>query len=287
MKQERKIIPLKDLNLTDRFLFDTVMEDLQTQQDILSIIFGKEIPLLEKGETEKELRISPLLHSIRMDMFTMSEDQVIYNTEMQKKRKNDLAKRSRFYQSLIDSALLAPGVPDYNLLRSSFIIMIMPFDLFGFGRYQYTFYNVCKEEPECTLDDGTVRIFLNTRGTRPEGISKELIDFLHYLENTTDLAAQESSSDRIQRIHRQVCKAKRSEEVGIKYMQAWEELYYEREEGREEGLKEARKEARKEREQLITNALRTTKSVTQTAAILQLDEEEVKKIAEKAGLLFP
>lgn len=70
-------------------------------------------------------------------------------------------------------------------------------------------------------------------------------------------------------------------------MQAWEELYYEREEGREEGLKEGLKEARKEREQLITNALRTTKSVTQTAAILQLDEEEVKKIAEKAGLLFP
>ena len=35
---------LKDLNLTDRFLFDMVMEDLQTQQDVLSIIFGRDIP---------------------------------------------------------------------------------------------------------------------------------------------------------------------------------------------------------------------------------------------------
>lgn len=47
--------PLKDLNLTDRFLFDEVMEDPQTQQDTLSIIFGREIPLLGQNAIEKEL----------------------------------------------------------------------------------------------------------------------------------------------------------------------------------------------------------------------------------------
>lgn len=30
-----------------------------------------------------------------------------------------------------------------------------------------------------------------------------------------------------------VCKVRMNEEVGVKYMQAWEEKYYEREEGRE------------------------------------------------------
>lgn len=45
-------VPLKDLNLSDRFLFDEVMEDPQTHQDALSIIFGREIPLLQKNETE-------------------------------------------------------------------------------------------------------------------------------------------------------------------------------------------------------------------------------------------
>ena len=45
MKHDVKSIkPLKDLNLTDRFLFDMVREDLQTQQDVLSIIFGRDIP---------------------------------------------------------------------------------------------------------------------------------------------------------------------------------------------------------------------------------------------------
>ena len=43
--KKQPLIPLKDLNLTNRFLFDEVMEDARTQQEVLSIILGKEIPL--------------------------------------------------------------------------------------------------------------------------------------------------------------------------------------------------------------------------------------------------
>ena len=39
----------------------------------------------------------------------------------------------------------------------------------------------------------------------------------------------------MRRVHERVCKVKVNEEIGVKYMQAWEEKYYEREEGREEG----------------------------------------------------
>lgn len=80
-KPERKL--LKELNLTDRFLFDEVIEDPQTHQDMLSIIFGREIPLLTKNETEKEMRVSPQIRSVRMDVFSMDEERTVYNTEMQ------------------------------------------------------------------------------------------------------------------------------------------------------------------------------------------------------------
>ena len=73
--KKRNIIPLKELNLTNRFLFDEVMEDAETQRNVLSIIFDREIPLLERTATEKELRVSPLIRSIRMDMFSMDEEQ--------------------------------------------------------------------------------------------------------------------------------------------------------------------------------------------------------------------
>lgn len=56
MEKKANIVPLKDLNLVNRFLFDEVMEDAQTHREALSIIFGKEIPLMERTETENELR---------------------------------------------------------------------------------------------------------------------------------------------------------------------------------------------------------------------------------------
>lgn len=108
-------MPFKDLNLSNRFLFDEVMKDIRTHQNALEIIFGKDISLLDKPQTEKELRVSPLIRSVRMDVFSMDEEQNIYNTEMQDQRKQDLAKRSRYYQSMIDTSLLEPGIPNYTL----------------------------------------------------------------------------------------------------------------------------------------------------------------------------
>ena len=42
MSKEYHMKPLKELNLTDRFLFAQVMEDTGTQEDVLSIVLGKE-----------------------------------------------------------------------------------------------------------------------------------------------------------------------------------------------------------------------------------------------------
>lgn len=125
----------------------------------------KRIPLLEHNETEKELRVSPLARSIRMDVIAMDEKQIVYNTEMQDVRKTDLAKRSRYYQALVDTNLLEPGIPNYNLLNESYIILIMPFDLFGQGKYQYTFKAKCCEVPDLILGDRATRIFFEYKRT--------------------------------------------------------------------------------------------------------------------------
>lgn len=271
-KPEKKL--LKELNLTDRFLFDEVIEDPQTHRDMLSIIFGREIPLLTKNETEKEMRVSPQIRSVRMDVFSMDEERTVYNTEMQDKRKSDLAKRSRYYQALLDTNLLEPGIPNYNLLNTTYIILITTFDLFGYGKYQYTFEARCREEPGCVLEDQAVRIFLNTRGKNDSEVSEELVSFLHYIENTTDAVAENSGSERIKRIHNRVRKVKVSEEIGVKYMQAWEEKYYEREEGREEGAKAKLQE-------LIRKKLVKGKSVEKIADELEESIETIEKIIEE------
>ena len=207
-------------------------------------------------------------------IFSMDEEDSVYNTEMQEERKTDLAKRSRYYQALIDTGLLEPGIPNYNCLNDSYIIMIMPFDLFGYGKYVYTFNARCEEVSECQLKDGTTRIFLNTRGKNDSEVSKELVDFLHYLEDTTSERVAKTDSERIKRIHDRVCKVRLNEEVGVKYMQAWEEKYYAKEDGREEGREEGRKELLME---LIEKKLKKGKEATVIADEL---EEEVETILE-------
>ena len=64
----------------------------------------------------------------------------------------------------------------WKLKKKILIVLIMPFDLFGYGLYRYTFHMRCEEVPELKLNDGATRIFLNTRGKHPELVSLELIE---------------------------------------------------------------------------------------------------------------
>ena len=57
----------------------------------------------------------------------------------------------------------------------------------------------------------------------PEGVSGELIELLHYIEHTSETEAAGSSSPRIKELHRRVSQVKASEEIGVRYMQEWEE----------------------------------------------------------------
>ncbi len=251
MKPMEKPKQLNDLTLLDRFLFASVMEDEETLELALSIIMGEEVHLRQPNQVEKEFRTMPWLRSVRLDVYNVDDKDRLYDAEVQERNTGNLAKRSRFYQALIDSTLLPPGRGvSFNQLPASYLIMIMPFDLWGCGKYRYTFKTQCEEVPGLYLEDGVTRIFLNTRGTDDGEVSPELAELLHYIEDSSDETAQRCRSGRIQKLHRRVREVRASEEFGVKYMQAWEEKIYERMEGKEEGLAEGRKEGREEGREL-------------------------------------
>ena len=232
---------LEDLNLINRFLFDEVMEDRESYQATVSILLGEDIQLLDEPETEKELRVSPELREIRLDVVSMDKGGKLYYTEMQQKNTKNLRRRSRYYQAQLDVSLLAPGSKDFNLLSDSCLILVSPFDIFERGLYRYTFENICKECPDLKLEDGASRVFINTKGKNKCSFSQEFLDFMEYITNTTDEAAERTKSQKIKRIHEQVKRIKLSEKMGVKYMQLWEEKAYIREEGYEEGYEEGDK----------------------------------------------
>ena len=72
---------LDGMNLTDRFLFDAAMEDPEAYSVMINILLEKEIELLDKVETEKELRVSPELRAVRLDVVSMGDDKKLYYTE--------------------------------------------------------------------------------------------------------------------------------------------------------------------------------------------------------------
>jgi predicted transposase/invertase (TIGR01784 family) len=242
---------LKDLNLMDKFLFDEAMEDKDNMKTLLDIVLGQDTHLKYPPQTEKEFRNSKENRQIRLDVYAIDEDDVVYDTEPQKQNTKNLPKRSRLYQGLIDSNLLPPGSIDFNALNTVIIIMIMPFDLFGYELYQYTFRMKCEEISELELEDGATRIFLNSHGKHPEFVNPELIELLEYMEKSTDTVAKKCESKRIHQMHERITKLKSSKEMEIKYMQKWEEKEIERQEAYAEGERVGEKRGRTEGETRI------------------------------------
>ena len=221
--------------MLDKFLFDEAMDDPENVKTMLDIILSQNTNLKHPPQTEKEQRTSTDNRQIRLDVYAIDEDDVIYEVEAQKENTHNLPKRSRLYQGIIDSKLLPPGIIDFNLLNEVLIVLIMPFDLFGYGLYRYTFQMRCEEVPELELGDDATRIFLNSHGKHPELVSQELIELLEYMEKSTDAVAEECESERIHQMHERVTRLKGNKEMEIKFMQKWEEKEMERQEAYAEG----------------------------------------------------
>ena len=274
----------KELNLLDKFLFDEAMEDEENKnmKTLLDIILGQDTHLKQPPQTEKECRSSFEKRQIRLDVYTVDEDDVVYDTEPQKTNTKNLPKRSRLYQGMIDSRLLPPGCIDFNLLNPVVIIMIMPFDLFGYELYRYTFKMQCEEVPEMELGDDATRIFLNSHGKHPELVSRELIELLEYMEKSTDAVVEECESERIHQMHERVNRLKSSKEMEIKFMQKWEEKEMERQEAYAEGREEGERVGEARINKLIVYLLEQGRNKDLAKAVS--DSEYQAKLLKELGL---
>ena len=124
---------------------------------------------------------------------------------------DDLPKRSRFYQGMLDTPILKSGKKTkYRKLPSTVIIFITQEDIFGKDLAKYTFTEQCEEISGLHLDDGTKKIFLNM--TSKNG-SKELVSLLQYMKDTDINNPEILVKDaRILELDRIVTEVKQSEE---------------------------------------------------------------------------
>ena len=164
----------QELEFKDAFMFAAVMSDAESCRGVLERILG--IPIRKvMVHAEHVLFVNPETRGVRLDVYADDEHGTVYNVEMQTTDNKNLPKRSRYYQGQMDMAALKTG-KDFARLPQSIVIFICTFDPFGRERYRYTFVETCREDREL-LEDGTCKIFLNTKGKIETGIGQELVRF--------------------------------------------------------------------------------------------------------------
>lgn len=251
MSKEQMNKSFEKLTLKDDFMFGVVMRKPEYCKPCLERILGIKIHRIDFPESQKVLDISADAKSVRLDIYVVDDENTVYNIEMQTVKGPFLPKRSRYYQDIIDLNQLDKG-EHYGQLEKSFVIFICTFDYYGEGRHIYTFENRCKENPQLAFGDDTVKIILNTKGTRQDA-SQELLDFLRYVENgiPTDEYTQE--------LEKEVNRVRRNEKWRLDYMTLYLKQQESYMDGKEDGIAEGMEKGKKQGIDMLAKAILLTR----------------------------
>ena len=267
----------EELGICNDFLFGKVMQNPELCKELLKRILPElEIERIEYPELQKTIKFDADAKSVRLDVYVRDEKQTIYDIEMQVTDTKELAKRTRFYQSMIDLQMIDRG-ESYKQLKPSYIIFICPFDMFAKGRHLYTFQNICKEDHKILLKDEVTKIFLNAYGYMDD-VSKELKAFLDYV------AGKPTEDAFVEKLELAVKEAKRNREWRYEYMtllmRDQENIEQGIKQGMEQGLKQGMEQGIKQgMEQGIKQGIEALMSSLREFGVE--DDMIVKKIQEK------
>ena len=222
----------EELDITDPFIFAKVMSEKELCKPLLENILNIKIRDIVYVDYEETIQMTAKSKGIRLDIYLEDDDNTVFNLEMQTTTYKELPKRLRYYQGIIDLNMIEKG-ESYDILKESYVIFICTFDFFEKGRSVYEFENVCLEDSEIKLNDGTHKIFLNTKGDKSD-INKELKSLLEYFDGS------EPESELTRKIDRKVIAARKNERWRREYMSLQMEMNLKYREGLKAGEEKGR-----------------------------------------------
>lgn len=222
----------EELDITDPFIFAKVMSEKELCKPLLENILNIKIRDIVYVDYEETIQMTAKSKGIRLDIYVEDDNNTVFNIEMQTTTYKELPKRSRYYQGIIDLNMIEKD-ESYDILKESYVIFICTFDFFEKGRSVYEFENVCLEDSEIKLNDGTHKIFLNTKGDKSD-INEELKSLLEYFDGS------EPESELTRRIDRKVIAARKNERWRREYMSLQMEMNLKYREGLKAGEEKGR-----------------------------------------------
>ena len=272
-----------ELTFQDNFIFQKVMLKKYICKAVLERLLDVSIKDIVYIHEEKNLDVRWDTKSVRLDVFVNDDKGTVFNIEMQtSKDMEELVKRTRFYQSILDMYHIQKG-QKYTTLNDSYVIFICTFPVFTGNRHKYTFRNVCIEDYDIALNDGAIKLFLSTKGTQND-VSKPLQAFLDYIDG------QEATDELLRDIDDAVHEVKHCEAWKEEYSMLSMDHYKYWKEGVAEGLAEglAQGEAKGKAEgkaEVVIQMLRKQLSLEMIAEVTNFTLEEVKAIAKEHALM--
>ena len=271
IKKKRQIKPFEKLTIQDDYLFKRIMFEKDICIRFLEALLQVKIRDIKYIGVEQGLKETYLGKGIRLDVYVEDDNNTIYNIEMQVSSDDNefLGNRIRYYQALIDSAILKCG-DNYKDLKNLYIIFICPFVLFNGERQVYFFKNYCKDDKKIKLEDGVTKILISTKGKEEENLDKDLKAFMYYINGILP------DNDFVKTVDTRIGEIKQKEIERSFYMQYELRLLEEREVGKREGIALGKREGKQENlveniKLLIENGILTA---DQAIKILQVPEKE-------------
>ena len=252
-----------DLTIADDFMFCKVMQNEAICKEFLEMILKDKIGKITYLAPQNTVATGIEAKSVRLDLLVKDETGKSYDIEMQISNEYNIPKRMRYYQAAIDIAFLDKGA-HYKTLNDCYIIFICLFDAVGKDKPLYTFENMCLEDKETLLQDGTKKIIINAEAFN-KAESADMKGFLEYLKTGTP------NTEYTGRIETMIQTVKKSEAARQEYrfMSAFEM------DAREEGFSEG---AHRKALETAKNLLDLGLSIENIAQATGLSEADIKTL---------
>ena len=229
----------EELTFADDFMFCTILQnEPDLCKELVEIILGRKIGEIVETEKQKSIEITADGRGVRFDVYLEDDTDSMYDIEMQKTDPENLPRRTRYYQGMLDLNQMERGAKFRELKKSVIIFICLENPYEDYGLHKYSFRPICMEAEELELDDGTNRIILSAQGDKDD-ISAELKALLNYI------AGKVPESDFTRRLDDQVKRYRENKERRAVYMTLLERDEMMREEGRAEERVRTEAEARR------------------------------------------
>ncbi len=128
------------------------------------------------------------------------------------------------------------------------------------------------------IGDETTKVFLNTRGALQD-VDEEMMEFLKYIENSTDEVAKAAKSELVRIINQKVNMLKEDKKVEVEYMTLLERDKEKIQEGIERGIEQGIEQGIvKASKQMAKKLLDKGMNIEEVISITELTKEEVEEI---------